>query len=88
MASKVDKDFNPSQFELDLKSIRDRFRQHGFLLAAIRETNLIFDEDSSYVDIIININEGQRIRVINFSITKKFLRYSKQRWVNHLMTMF
>ena len=78
MASKVDKDFNPSQFELDLRSIRDRYRQHGFLLAAIKETNLIYYDDSSYVDIIININEGQRIEIGKIEIIgNKFFNNKK-----------
>jgi len=78
MALKVDKDFNPSQFELDLKSIRDRYRQQGFLLATIKKTNLIYDDDSSYVDITINIDEGQRIEIGKIEITgNKFFNNKK-----------
>ena len=78
MVLKEDKDFNEAQFELDLKSIRNRYQEYGFLLASIKETDLSFSDDSSYVDITININEGKRIEVGRITIEgNKFISDKK-----------
>ena len=50
MVLKEDKDFNQAQFELDLKSIRNRYQEYGFLLAAIQKTDLSFNDDSSFAN--------------------------------------
>jgi len=63
MSLKRDKIFNKNQFDLDLKSIREKYRNIGFLLAKISGFKTVFDKDSSIVDIIIYISEGKRVDV-------------------------
>ena len=78
MVLKEDKDFNQAQFELDLKSIRNRYQEYGFLLASIKETALSYNDDSSYVDITIKIDEGKRIEVGQITIEgNKFISDKK-----------
>ena len=63
MALKRNKTFNRNQFNLDLKSIREKYRNAGYLLAQIVDSKTVFDKDSSIVDLTININEGKRVTV-------------------------
>lgn len=63
MVLKRDKNFNQNQFNLDLKSIRNRYRTSGYLDAKIKNTKLEFDRDSTIVDIIITIEEGEKILI-------------------------
>ena len=63
MVSKKNGIFNKPQFELDLKSIRDRYREAGFLQTKISSFKLDFDSDSLIVDISVKISEGERITV-------------------------
>lgn len=63
MISKKGGFFNEAQFSADLKTIRDRYKSNGFLYAKFTEDKTIFGEDSSYVDIILKIDEGKKITI-------------------------
>ena len=69
MVLKKDKLFNATQFQLDLISVRNKYKDDGFLLMAVNKTDLNFTTDSSLVDIKIFITEGKIVPVgkINFS---------------------
>lgn len=69
MVSKRDKTFNLNQFQLDLKSIRDKYKDAGYLLAGIKKTDLNFSGDSSLVDIKIFITEGQVVKIGKINLT-------------------
>lgn len=72
MVTKENKPFNLKQFELDLKSLRQKYKESGFLLALIKNFQLEFSQDSSYVDILIEINENEQVKIgkISFSGNK------------------
>lgn len=63
MVLKEGMDFNPSQLDLDLLSIRSTIKKNGFLFAKIDSTVTNFDSDSTYVGIDIYLDEGQRVEV-------------------------
>jgi len=63
MVLKRDKNYNQNQFNLDLKSIRNRYRTSGYLDAKIKNARLEFDRDSTFVDITITIEEGEKILI-------------------------
>jgi len=69
MVSRRDKVFNQNQFQLDLKSIINKYKEYGYLFAKIKKTGLTFTSDSSTVDISISIEEGKKIIIgkLNFS---------------------
>lgn len=60
MATGKDKIFSTSQLETDLKSIREKYRQSGFLFAQIKNTEIIYTSDSVLADIKIVISEGKQ----------------------------
>ena len=66
---KRDKQFNKTQFDLDLKSIREKYRNAGFLLARIIKSETIFDKDSTIVDISIYIEESKKVNVGKIILT-------------------
>lgn len=61
MLSKKDGNFSEEQFRLDLKTIRDKYKSSGFLFAKFDEEKVIFSDDSSFADIILKINEGEKV---------------------------
>lgn len=63
MASKKDSPFSKEQFQLDLFSIRDKYKSAGFLYSQISKTDLVYSADSSIVDISIKISEGSKITI-------------------------
>jgi outer membrane protein insertion porin family len=63
MALKRNKTFNANQLNLDLKSIREKYRDAGFLLSKILNYKTVFDKDSSVVDIKVYIDEGRRVNI-------------------------
>ncbi|MCX6163742.1 MAG: BamA/TamA family outer membrane protein [Ignavibacteriae bacterium] len=63
MVNKRDKQFNKDQFNLDLKSIREKYRDAGYLLAKIIKSEIIYDTDSVSVDLNITLEEGKRVNV-------------------------
>jgi outer membrane protein insertion porin family len=72
MVNKKELKFNKDQFNLDLKSIREKYRDAGYLLANITKYEIIYDSDSILVDLNINIEEGKRVSIgiINISGNK------------------
>ncbi len=69
MSLKRDKTFTSVQFDADLKSIREKYRQNGFLTAKITGSELQFNKDSSYVDISISVREGEQIKIGKINIS-------------------
>ncbi len=61
MLSKKDGVFKEEQFRLDLKTIRDKYKSSGFLFTKFEEESVLFSEDSSFADIILKINEGEKV---------------------------
>lgn len=69
MSLKVDKSFIREQLNADLRSIRAKYRDYGFLFAKISESNVLFNGDSSYADISITIDEGKQVKLGEIIIT-------------------
>ncbi len=69
ITTKKDIVYNPVQFNADLISIRAKYKEAGFLLAKISDYKIIFSEDSSIVDISIQISEGNRVLIGKIDIT-------------------
>lgn len=63
MGNKKDKPFNANQFNLDLKSIREKYRDAGYLLAKILKSDVSYSTDSLTVDLSISLEEGKRVDV-------------------------
>jgi len=63
MVLKIDKPFLQDQFNSDLKSIRAKYRDYGFLFARIVNPKYVYNSDSSYVDISITIEEGKQVKL-------------------------
>lgn len=63
MVSKKDGIFKPEQFNLDLKTVRDKYKSEGFLYVKFDEEKLDFSEDSASVDIYLKINEGEKVTI-------------------------
>ncbi len=63
MVSRRDKIYNQNQFQLDLKSIKNKYKESGYLLAIIKNTALSFARDSSTVDISISLEEGRQVKI-------------------------
>jgi outer membrane protein assembly factor BamA len=63
MVLKADKPFLKDQFNADLKSIRTKYRDNGFLFARIANTYTKFNNDSTFVDIKITIDEGKQVKL-------------------------
>ena len=61
MVLKTDKPFLADQFNTDLKSIRSKYRDNGFLFAKISGFRIIFNSDSSFADLTISIEEGKQV---------------------------
>ncbi|MBN1633062.1 MAG: hypothetical protein JW917_02735 [Ignavibacteria bacterium] len=60
MVTGKNKTFSINQFETDLKSIREKYRQAGFLFTQIKSYDVIYTADSSIVDLKIDISEGKQ----------------------------
>jgi outer membrane protein insertion porin family len=69
MVSQRDKAFNRNQFLLDLKSIKDKYKEAGYLFASVKKTDLIFASDSSIVDIRILLDEGKKVTIGRINIS-------------------
>lgn len=63
MVLKRERDFNPLQFDADLKSIRSRYKANGFLFAKIDSSEAVYNYDSTYVDLKIFIDEGEQVKI-------------------------
>lgn len=69
MVNKKDKPFNKDQFTLDLKSIREKYRDAGYLLAKITKSEVNYDSDSLIVDINISLEEGKKVNIGTITIS-------------------
>ena len=69
MVSRRDKIYNQNQFQLDLKSIKNKYKESGYLLAIIKNTALSFARDSSTVDILISLEEGRKVTIGRLDIS-------------------
>ena len=63
MVSKKDGSLREDQFNLDLKTIRDKYKSSGFLFMKFDKAAKNFSEDSAIVDITLEIKEGSRINI-------------------------
>jgi len=63
MVSKKDGNFKEQQFYIDLKTIRDKYKSSGYLFAKFTEDKTFFNSDSSFVEIILKIEEGKKVIV-------------------------
>jgi outer membrane protein assembly factor BamA len=63
MVLKVDKPFLADQLNADLKSIRSKYRDYGYLYAKISGAKTVFNNDSSFVDIKITVEEGKQVKL-------------------------
>ena len=61
MLSKKDGNFKEEQFRIDLKTIRDKYKSSGFLFTKFEEESVLYSEDSSFADITLKINEGEKV---------------------------
>lgn len=68
MVTRKDKQFSFKQFELDIKSIREKYKEYGFLLVNIKSYRVEYNSDSTYVNIFIELEENKQVRIgkINF----------------------
>ena len=55
--------FNREQFEADLKRITAFYQDRGFPDARVRSFDVNLNQDQTSVDIVVNVDEGQPIRV-------------------------
>lgn len=69
MSLKVDKPFIQDQLNADLRSVRAKYRDYGFLFAKISESKVLYNGDSSYADISIKIDEGKQVKLGEIIIT-------------------
>lgn len=63
MVSKKEGNFKEDQFLIDLKTIRDKYKTSGFLYMKFEEENVKFNDDSSFADISLKINEGNQVEI-------------------------
>ncbi len=63
MISKKDGTYKEEQFKTDLKTIRDKYKSLGFLYAKITKEEKDFGLDSAFVDISLNIKEGNKVLI-------------------------
>ena len=78
MVTKRDKPFNKNQFDLDLKSIREKYRDAGYLLSKILKSEIKYDSDTAIVDLSISVDEGKVVNVGAISISGNKIFSSKK----------
>lgn len=61
MVLKKGGEYNEKQFVEDLRTVRSRYKSEGFLLVKMDEGVKTFNEDSSSVELLINIKEGSKV---------------------------
>ncbi|CAN5545373.1 BamA/TamA family outer membrane protein [soil metagenome] len=69
MGTKKDGYFNKMQYDLDLLTIRNRYKSSGFLFMKFKGDSLYFASDSSSVEIFINISEGDKVNIGKINLT-------------------
>lgn len=52
--------FDGSQFDKDLQAVRDYYANNGYAKAQITKTDVKLNDDSTKVDVTIDINEGEK----------------------------
>lgn len=74
MVLRENRDLNLKQLDLDLISLRESYKKNGFLFAKIDSAVVGYNDDSTYANIDIYINEGDRVEVgrINLVGNKRF----------------
>lgn len=68
MITRKDGQYKEEQFRTDLKTIRDKYKSLGFLYAKFSKEELDFGADSAYVDIDLNIDEGNKVLIGDIEI--------------------
>lgn len=63
MVSKKNGLFNPEQYKTDLMTIRNKYKNEGYLHMKFERADLTFNEDSTLVEISIEIDEGDEVSV-------------------------
>ena len=63
MISRKDGTYKEEQFRTDLKTIRDKYKSLGFLYAKFTKEETDFGLDSAFVDIDLNIDEGNKVLI-------------------------
>jgi len=56
-------DFSDKQTGEDIRTIRSKYKNEGFLLANIKEGTRIFNSDSTSVELNIEVKEGSRVTI-------------------------
>ncbi len=63
MVTKKDGDFRTEQFDSDLRTIRGKYKSSGYLFAKFSKEEVRFSEDSSFVDIALEVDEGNKVLI-------------------------
>lgn len=69
MSTKTDLTFSKPQFDLDLLTIRNRYKSSGYLYMKFTRDSLSFTLDSSSVYIFLTISEGEKISIGKIELT-------------------
>lgn len=60
--------FSHTQLQRDLERILDLYHQHGYYFASVRIDALSYSSDSSAVDVLLSVAEGEESRVGNLQL--------------------
>jgi outer membrane protein insertion porin family len=60
--------YNPETFEKDIDKLISFYRNKGYIEARILQKDIVYQPDSSFVDISLIIEEGKRYRIGNISV--------------------
>ncbi len=69
MVTKKGAVFNQEQFNTDLMTIRSRYKNDGYLFVKFNKSAVNYDEDSTLVNIEINIDEGKVVTLGKIDIS-------------------
>ena len=58
-----------SQLSLDIQSISNHYYEIGYYFADVQIDSLIYQDDSSSVDVKLNISEGEQVKIGNINIS-------------------
>jgi len=78
MVLKKNKNFSTEQLNLDCKSIKLKYKESGFLFADVKISALSYFKDSSFVDISMDINEGNKILIGKISLNGNVIFPNKE----------
>lgn len=68
IALKQGSQFSNEQFDQDLKNIISNYEREGFLNCSIVKAEKEYDSDSSYVSLVVGLNEGTQVYIGKISI--------------------